>query len=179
MQYIALLRGINVGGHRPLKMDDLRALFQRHNFEQVKTYIQSGNAVFEGPEMDPGTIAQQISDSIEEQFGYDVPVLVLTAEEMQRAHAGLPFEEEGSWKCYISFLPEYPPKIVKQELEATSSEIDRYQCGEKCIYSLVDKSAKKKSDFSNGFIEKHFNMPATTRNLRTVRKLLTIAGKYG
>ena len=177
MHYIALLRGINVGGHRPLKMDDLRRLFRNQNFEQVETYIQSGNVVFEGPEIGPDDIAQQIAGNIEEQFGYDVPVLVITTAEMNNAYAGCPFNEEGSWKGYISFLPEDPPKLLKQELEAKSNEINRYRCGEKCIYSLVDKTAKKKSDFSNGFIEKHFNMPATTRNLRTVRKLLEIAGK--
>ena len=80
--YVALLRGINLSGHKIVKMDRLRKDFEDLGFGEVKTYIQSGNVVFNAPARDPVSLAKKIEEKIVRQFGFPVPVLVKTAAEV-------------------------------------------------------------------------------------------------
>ncbi len=81
--FIALLRGINVSGAKTIKMDNLRLTFQKQGFENVTTYIQSGNLVFTSVENSTLQLAAKIADAVKTDFGFDVPVVVLTAAELQ------------------------------------------------------------------------------------------------
>jgi uncharacterized protein (DUF1697 family) len=81
--YIALLRAINVGGHRKIKMQDLRGMFASAGFNDVKTYIQSGNVIFSSPESAPGTLAETIETEIKNTFGHDVDVIIRTREQFK------------------------------------------------------------------------------------------------
>ena len=85
MIYIALLRGINVSGQKKIKMADLRTYLGDAGLQDVQTYIQSGNIVFKSENADKAELAQKISDEIKEAYGFDVPVLVLTADYLQSA----------------------------------------------------------------------------------------------
>lgn len=173
--YIALLRGINVGGHRKLKMADLRAMFSNMGFENVQTYIQSGNVVFEASENDTDDLAKRIKRQIEETFGYDVPVIICTASDLKNILANIPFKKKEGWKRYITFLSHQPDKAQQEKLEARSSSIEFFRVGDGVVYAHVDKQTDKKPLFSGSFIQKQLNIPATNRNLRTVNKLLTLA----
>jgi len=92
--YIALLRGINVGGHKKIKMAELRTLLEKLPFENVETYIQSGNIVFNTAELDTEQIKNSIKKKITEIFGFEVPVLALSAldleEILQKTHLPTP-----------------------------------------------------------------------------------------
>ena len=82
LTYVALLRGINLSGHRIVKMDQLRKAFEGLGFEDVKTYIQSGNVVFKGPGTVPQNLVKRIEEKIVRQFGFAVPVVVKTSDEI-------------------------------------------------------------------------------------------------
>ncbi len=80
--YIALLRGINVGGHKMVKMDRLREALVELGLEDVKTYVQSGNVVFKAPGQNPANLAKKIEEKVAREFGFAVPVVVKTAKEI-------------------------------------------------------------------------------------------------
>lgn len=157
-------------------MNDLRILLTSLGFEQVTTYIQSGNIVFETENKDPAELGGKIKQQIDSTFGYDVPVIIRTIPEISDALQHFPFDERDGWRGYISFLPEHPSADRKQELESRSGTIERFRVRNREVYAMVDKQTDEKPLFSNGFIEKQLRLPSTTRNLRTVRKLLDIAG---
>jgi len=92
MLWIAMLRGINVGGHT-VKMERLRQLFAELGFEDVRTYIQSGNVFFESPEGDRAALAQRIEQHLRRALGYDVPVCLRTVAELEAILALDPFED--------------------------------------------------------------------------------------
>jgi len=172
--YIALLRGINVGGHRPLKMEKLRQMFTMMGFENVSTHIQSGNVVFDAFPEDQQELANQIKYQIDATFGYDVPVIIRTTDDLKRIFTEFPFEGKEGWKGYISFLSNQPSRDQKKELQAQSSEIEKFSVHEKSVYSFVNKKAEEKPIFSNGFVEKQLGMSVTTRNLCTTQKIVAL-----
>lgn len=172
--YIALLRAINVGGYRKIKMESLREMFEAMGFENVSTYIQSGNVVFEG-EGDPSDISKHIERQIKETFGHEVPTIIRSPQQVQEALKGFPFEEGNGWKGYITFLMEEAGKEQAKELESLSSGIEKFKVAGSEIHVLVDKETDEKPLFSNSFVEKRLDTYATSRNLRTVRKILDLA----
>lgn len=175
-QYIALLRGINVGGYRKIRMDDLRKMFREMGHDRVSTYIQSGNVVFSASVSEPSKLDSAIRRQIKKTFGHEVPVMIRTPEEIAAGLARFPFKEKEGWKGYISFLGGEPIGTTIKELESLSSEIEKFKAGEQILYSLVNKQTDKKTRFSNSFVEKNLGLSSTTRNLRTVRKILELAG---
>lgn len=173
-RYIALLRGINVGGYRKIKMDDLQALFIEMAFQDVTTYIQSGNVIFDTIEQDTGKLAHKIENMIDTTFGYDVPVLVRTAAEAKSVLEKYPYEEQDGWTGYITFLADKPTQVNMEKLEEKSSEIEKIRVRDREVYSLVDKQTKKRTQFSNNLVEQQLSMPATTRNLRTIQRFIEL-----
>lgn len=174
-KYIALLRGINVGGHRKIMMDDLKEMFHDLGFKNVTTYIQSGNVIFHASESERNALSHVIKQKIVDRFGHDVPVIIRIPTELERTLKEFPFKEKEGWKGYISFLSEKPVPQQAKELEAISSDIETFDIKNLAVYTLVDKNTKKKPLFSNNFIEKELGIFATSRNLRTVRKILELA----
>ncbi|NGP87073.1 DUF1697 domain-containing protein [Fodinibius halophilus] len=176
ISYIALLRGINVGGHRPLKMEDLRKMFLQLGFKKVETYIQSGNVVFEVPESrQTDQLVPLIKEQIEESFGYDVPVVVRSAYRLGAILNNFPFDIKEGWKGYITFLAEEPDSEAKEQLESQSNNIETFKVAGTQVYSVVNKKADQKPQFSNRFIEKQLRVAGTNRNLRTINKVLNLA----
>ncbi len=103
MQYIALLRGINISGHRIIKMADLRSILNKLGLKSVRTYILSGNILFESEEKKP-TLSAMISKSIMENFGYEVPVFILSPATLLKAVAQNPFPEAQPNRLYLTFF---------------------------------------------------------------------------
>lgn len=173
-RYIALLRGINVGGHRKIKMADLRAMFGKMGFENVQTYIQSGNIVFDTPSEDTAELAATIQTQIEETFGHEVPVIICTASQLKDILSAMPFESKDGWKRYITFLSDQPSAEEQERIENMSSAIETFRVGKKVVYIHVDKQTDKRPTFFNSLIQ---NMPmdATNRNMRSSRKILALA----
>src|SRR3954464_15698682 len=111
--YIAMLRGINVSGHKLVKMDQLRASFEALGFQNVKTYVQSGNVVFEAGNDSVAGLSAKIMKRILRDFGFPVPVLLKTAKEMERIIRHNPFLKApgiDDSKLHVTFLTEATPR---------------------------------------------------------------------
>lgn len=138
--YIALLRGINVGGNKIIKMLDLKAMFQALGFANVRTYIQSGNVVFESDEGSVSLLSGVIERQIHEVFGFEVSVIIRTLAEMENVIANDPFqlsEPEEFKRWYVTF---YQPSLQRKHwINCALMRMDRIRCvlsAERCIYYM-------------------------------------------
>ena len=174
--YIVLLRGINVGGHKKIKMAELRSALERVGFQSVSTYIQSGNIVLR--HSDPQElVASRIARCIKNDFGHEVPVVVYLPEEWNTMMAQLPFalEEADTQNFYFIFLFDRPDKGRINALESESFPHEKFHIRPGCIYLMCEKGYGK-AKCNNNFFEKRLKVQATARNLRTVNTLSQMAG---
>lgn len=173
---IALLRGINVGGKRKILMADLRRMFEQMNFFNVKTYIQSGNVFFDvEEEMDTNHLAENIEHQIKITFGYDVPVIIRTPNEIQSAINRNPFHVDLK-KLNITFLNDIPSASNQQHTENFTFEFDQFKIDGKDVF-VYTEGKRHQSKLSNQFFEKNLKIKATNRNWNTVLKLVELS-KY-
>lgn len=172
--YIALLRGINVSGQKLIKMTDLKELFQSLGCNNVQTYIQSGNVVFESAETEPSNLESQIMQAISSKYGFDVEVMVRTVEEFGRIIENNPFPEAEGNKLYISFFRNPQQEIPFEELDKVKSDSESYVFFESVMFFYCPEGYGI-TKLSNQFIEKKLKTIATTRNLNTVMKLFKMA----
>lgn len=172
-KFAAFLRGINVGGHHIVKMEDLRRMFASMGFENVKTYIQSGNAIFETKEKNAVSIAEKIEQKLFKSLGFEVKVMLRTIPELEDVAAHNPFSETDDVKVYITFLAAEPDKEQKRAVESLGNELESFRIRNRELYSSLDRNVKK-SLFTNNFTEKHLKMPGTTRNPRTLAKMILL-----
>ncbi len=168
--FIIILRGINVSGKNKLPMQDLRDLLKGLGFENVQTYIQSGNIVLTSEEL-KDSIAEKINEAIKKQFDYEVPVLVKTIDEWKKAVDNNPYKEVAPKQQYFTFLSRIP---MEKEISVINIKDDEYSMVGDVVYvNAVGGYGKTK--LNNNFFEKKLKVTATTRNLKTTIKLLTLA----
>jgi uncharacterized protein (DUF1697 family) len=168
MKYIAFLRAVNVGGTKVIKMDDLKRMFESFGLANVQTFIQSGNVIFEaGEESD---LAFRIEAGLEAKLGYKVKVFVRTMDELANIARSPIFEPQRDEVLHIVLLNEPPDKKARQALAAFNSPADEFTIKGREAYNL--RRDREASVFSNQFIEKTLKVPATTRNLNTLRKIV-------
>lgn len=172
--YIALLRGINVGGHKKIKMADLKLLFEGLGFTNVFTYIQSGNVLFSINEKKD--FLNLIYEAIKNQFGFEVPVLVKKISEIESILSNCPFSEEKKIASYFTLLNEVPSKDLTEEVKKLRPTNEEFVITENCVYFFSEKGYHQ-AKFNNNFIEKKLNVTATTRNYKTLVKLIALAKK--
>ncbi|WP_144525019.1 DUF1697 domain-containing protein [Bacillus sp. DE0042] len=171
--YIALLRGINVGGHKVIQMADLKQMFESIGLKQVKTYIQSGNIVFEYDE-DIKFLKERIQSEIKITFGYDVPVMLRIHEEFINIIKSCPYEADSLLEgesIHVAFLANELSEKEKYQLLMQKNETEDCYIHEKVVY-LFFKNSIRNSKLMNQFQKLH--TPATVRNWRTVNKLKVI-----
>jgi uncharacterized protein (DUF1697 family) len=171
--YIALLRGINIGAHKRMKMEALQRAFGELGFEDVKTYIQSGNVVFKAPPADNTQLANKIEKKLLSDFGFPVSVIVRTPAELHRVIQKNSFLKEAgidTSKLHVTFLSGSPEKTVLKSLDRIAAGADRFNCGGKEIY-LYCPNGYGETKLFNGALEKALSVQATTRNWKTVTKL--------
>ena len=175
---IALLRGINVGGRRKILMADLRELLAGIGFTDVKTYIQSGNVFFNlTDKMSDIEIADAIEKLISDNYGFDVPVVVRSVEEIQQSIKDNPFytgEEEDITHLHLTFLKEKPTEENQSKTEEYNYEPDKFIIKDKDVF-LSCHGKYHKSKLTNTFFEKKLKVSTTTRNWKTVLKLLELS----
>jgi uncharacterized protein (DUF1697 family) len=176
MKHLALLRGINVSGHKMIKMDALKRALEEIGFQNVVTYIQSGNVFVESEEESRGKIGFLIKQEIYKTFGHDVPVIVIGKEDLQACldrNLFLKDENVDLKKLYVSFISSELPENMITQINLNFIKPDEIQLDGKRIYLKYDISpAKTKLD--NKWIEKSMNVVSTTRNWNTVNKLLEL-----
>ncbi|HNY02314.1 MAG TPA: DUF1697 domain-containing protein [Bacteroidales bacterium] len=171
--YISILRGINVSGKNMIKMETLRKMYEALGFTGVSTYLQSGNVVFGSQEADTVAMAARISGRIREEFGYEVPVLVLTPGEIGQVIAGNPFPADPSKDpafLHITFLSAEPASIPREAIDAKRAPGEEIAFHGKAVY-LYCPNGYGNTKLHNTFLEKALKVTATTRNWKTTREL--------
>jgi uncharacterized protein (DUF1697 family) len=177
--YIALFRGINVGGKNKLPMKDLVATLENVGCHDVATYIQSGNAVFQSEEQDASQLSETIEAAIKERHGFEPLVLVLASEEMERAMGSNPFPETESEPktLHLYFLAAPPESPDLDALEGIKGDRERFVLGDGVFYLYAPDGIGRSKLAAN--IEKLLGVPVTARNWRTVRKVMEMAQQHG
>ncbi|OSY87939.1 hypothetical protein WH52_07810 [Tenacibaculum holothuriorum] len=171
-KYIVLLRGINVSGKNKIPMAELREVLNTLGFQNVQTYIQSGNIVLDANESKI-EVCSKIHLSIKEKFGFDIPVLARTPEEWKKTIDKYPFPIENEKIVAFSFLNKVP---AQKEIEVKGINDDQYKIEDDMVY-LYCSSGFGKTKLTNNTIEKKLAVIATTRNYKTTIKLLELATK--
>ncbi len=174
--HVALLRGINVGGKNKLPMKELTAIFSEAGCHPVRTYIQSGNVVF-GAKSVAG-LAAQVESEVERRVGVQAPVVLRTAEEMQRVATGNPFLKARVPEelLHVYFLGcEAPVAAAVKALDAERSPGDSFLVQGREIYLHLPNGAAR-TKLTNAYFDKAFETVSTLRNWRTVMTLAEWAG---
>ncbi len=172
--YIALLRGINVGGHKKVPMAELRELLTKSGFKNVKTYIQSGNIILQSSEVSLAKIENTIQKSIQSYFGFEVPVIVKTRKELEVIFDSCPFSEEKKENSYFILFNEIPLKELVDEVLKISYENEVFVIIKDCLY-LHSSIGYGNSKFNMNSFEKKLKVKATSRNYKTMVKLLSLS----
>lgn len=170
--YIALLRGINVGKNKRVAMADLRALVERIGYTNVKTHLNSGNVVFSGPSQPNQAVAAAIETAIAQTLAMEIPVVVRTGEELQRIVAENPFPERADdhTTLHVAFLSGTPdPKVVDTLASVDKGDDDYRVLGDNVYLSYPNKITG--AVFMPTGLDNALNLPSTSRNWRTVLKL--------
>lgn len=169
MKYVAFLRAINVGGHAIIKMVDLKKMFESAGLENVQTYIQSGNVIFES-DQDSDSFVKQIESRLEKAVEYKIELFVRTMREVQAIAQKSPFKPEEDETVFVSFLNKKPDKKSQQAMLTFRSDADDFAFKGCELYNL--RRDRGKSIFSGNLVEKTLKMPTTVRNLTTILKIV-------
>ncbi len=173
-RHLALLRGINVSGHNMIKMDVLKTLLEKAGFQNVQTYIQSGNVFIDSEEEHGPSVGFKIKQEIFSQLGFDVPVIVITKEDLEACLNNNPYlkeKEADTKKLYFTFISKELSENSIHDLKMSQVKPDEAVIDKNRIYVKYAIGAGK-TRFDQKYIEKKLNVTATMRNWNTVVKLL-------
>jgi uncharacterized protein (DUF1697 family) len=173
-KYLALLRGINVSGHNMIKMDALKKMLENMGFQNVETYIQSGNVFFESEEENAAGIGFKIKQEISKVFGYDVPVIMVSKTDLELCFKNNPYLKEKECdikKLYVAFISKELTAAAINDLKISNFKPDEAAIDSYRIYIKYAIGAGK-TNLDQKYIEKKLNVVATIRNWNSVTKLL-------
>ncbi len=171
--YIAMLRGINVGGHKRIKMDKLRASFEALGFEQVQTYIQSGNVVFKTRKLSPVALSKRVEAQILSDFGFSASVICRSGDEVAAAVERNPFMNRRGIdheKLHVMFLSDIPAQAAIKKLAELTKVPDQFHFSEREIYFYLPNGVSQ-SVLMKSPVDRILAVVTTTRNWRTVNTL--------
>lgn len=173
--WIALLRGINVGGRNIVPMAELRSLLEELGYGQVRTYIQSGNCVFESDAADDTKLAGEIADAMEERFGFRPEVMVMTAETLKQAIADNPFADRDPNPSHVHlfFLAEKTPDADLDGLRTIAKQSEEFLLDGQVFYLHAPDGIGRSVLVER--LGRHLPVSMTARNLRTAGKLAELA----
>lgn len=177
--FISMLRGINVGGQKKIRMAELANLYESLGLVSVKTYVQSGNVVFKSTKSNVSALANLIEGQIKRLLGYSVSVFIRETNDFQRIIAGNLFlnkRKEDPAKLHVTFLYRPPSEAKLGSLGIPNNKGDEFFVGSQEIY-IFCPNGYARTKFSNTFFEKKLEVPATTRNWNTVTTLYKMANE--
>jgi len=179
MTYISILRGINVGGHNQIKMEPLRQMYIGMGFTSVQSYIQSGNVIFNASDTAKIDLEESISETIFLTFGIRIATIVLTTEELGNALKNNPYSSDLSKdtaRIYFTFLSKVPDMKLLGTVPPAFYAPDEFSYLDKVIYNYCPNGYGN-TKLTNTFFENKLKISATSRNLKTVTELFTLAQK--
>ena len=171
--FISMLRGVNVSGQKKIKMEELKALYESLNLKNVKTYIQSGNVIFECSHSNITELTNKIEKIIKQTFGFSVTVIIRTKNEFKHLIGNNPFygeRKEDITKLHVTFLADIPSHSSLSIMNELEDKSDQVAIAGKNIY-LFCPNGYARAKLTNNYFEKKLNVSATTRNWKTVNKL--------
>ncbi len=178
--FISILRGINVSGQKKILMTDLKSLYESLKFTDVTTYIQSGNVCFKTKEnLSDIQLSEKIEKAIHKKYEFEVPVIIRNEDELKKIVSANPFLKEKDIdveKLHVTFFSEMPDKAEMKSIADLDFSPDQFIIKDKEIYLHIPGSYGE-TKLSNNFFEKKLKVKATTRNWKTVNKLLEMASK--
>jgi uncharacterized protein (DUF1697 family) len=167
-----MLRGVNLGASRRMKMDDLRAVYESLGLTGVRTYVQSGNVVFRAPR---AITAKRIEDAIEKRFGFRSTVVLRTPEELQDVVARNPFQEFEPSKLLVWFMVDDPGEAARVRVRALDAPPEKLYADGRELY-IYFPNGQARPTLNMTAVGKAIGGDGTGRNWNTVTKLLEIAG---
>lgn len=176
VKYIAFLRAVNVGG-RIVKMDRLKKIFEELKFKNVRTFIQSGNVIFETAGKDKNILISKIEKKLKASLSYEVLVILRTDKELTGTVKNNPFKNEvldKDTRVFIALLYNNPTKETKNILSSLENKNETFVLKNDEVYCKIRRDEKKHSYFSILLLEKKLGIPLTTRNQNTVNKIKTL-----
>jgi uncharacterized protein (DUF1697 family) len=171
--YIAMLRGINVGGHNPVRMNRLQELFSRLGFEQARTYIQNGNVVFKAAKRSAADLSKAIEKEILREFGFTVAVFCRSSKEMGEVVQANPLAKMKGidpTRLHVSFLSRVPAEAAVNKLAGLAAGGEQLRGDGRELY-LYCPDGYGNSKLANTNVERVLKVAATTRNWKTVNIL--------
>lgn len=171
--YVALLRGINVGGRHVVRMADLRSLLAEIGLQDVRTYIQSGNVAFRSKTSDRTTLGQMIAAAVEDRYAFAPDVMVRTSKELANALDANPFQEADPNRRHLWFLAEVPVDPDLDALGALAAPSERYALLDDVFYLHAPEGIGRSKLAAR--VERALGVAATARNARTVAAVLALA----
>jgi len=176
---ISLLRGVNVGGHHKVKMEDLRSLYESLGFDGVQTYINSGNVIFRTAARDLARLPKRIEDAIERACGFHSDVILRAPVDLRGVIERNPFAARPAMdpsRLAIHFLAADPGASARQQLLAIQAAPEEVHIGGRELY-IYYTNGMARPKLSLPLVEKTLQTSGTSRNWNTVRKLLELAEK--
>lgn len=178
MIYIALLRGINVGGHKKIKMNDLKVVFENLECTNIQTYIQSGNVVFEHIDKDVGVLKQILEKAIVDSFGFEVSVFLYERSVFGKKYNAIPWILDKGIdvsKMYFIFLSKESYISDLGDWKKYAKQSENILLDQDLVYLFAGEGYGK-TKLTNVFFEKKLQCKSTTRNFKTCSKLLGLSG---
>jgi uncharacterized protein (DUF1697 family) len=174
--WISLLRGINVGGNKRIKMADLRDLYADLGLEGAQTLLQSGNVVFESDQTDPVQLGQHIEAGIQDRYGFESRIILRALDEWRQVPQRNPFMDENfdPSKLLIFLMERMPEPSAVDALLNAHTGVERIHADGQEVY-VYYPDGMGRSKLSNVVIEKQLKVAGTGRNWNTVTKLLALA----
>ena len=177
--YAAFLRGINVGGHKLVKMDALKKAFESLGFMNVKTLLASGNVVFQAPPMSASVLTKQLEEKLKKTFGFEISVLIRPMKELQRLDKAKPFagiKVTPQTRLFVTFLSEKPARNLKTPYVAPGGNFKILRASNSEVCSVLTITNLRRGMQFMAFLDKELGRMITTRSWSTVTRILN-AGK--
>lgn len=178
--FVSLLRGINVGGNKTIRMNALKALYEKLGLEDVRTHLNSGNVVF-AAKGTSAKVAKLLEDAVEKEFGFRPAIIVRSANDLAKLLERNPFPDmakEDPGHLLVMALAGKPRADAKDRITKSYSGPEEIEVAGEDVYLTYPKGIGK-SKLTIALLEKHLGVTGTARNWNTLTKLLAIAEETG
>jgi uncharacterized protein (DUF1697 family) len=178
--YVAFLRGVNVGGKKPIKMKQLAEVLTAAGFRNVRTFIASGNVIFEASAKEPKRIARKIEKHLLNAFGCEITVIIRNLDELRAIIKRNPFKKpkpSADEMLFVTFLASPPPVKPQLPLRSKTENMEVIALTDGAAFIVARRKKTGWFGFPHTFAEKEFKVPTTTRNWTTVEKIVAAAEK--
>jgi uncharacterized protein (DUF1697 family) len=174
-KFVALLRGVNVGGNTMVKMDDLKKWFAALGFKNIKTILNSGNVLFESADEDEDELVKRIQGKLKTQLGHEVGVQIRSIDEIEKLADRDPFKKikvTPETRLYITFLVDQPKSKLKIPYETPEKDCKILEVTNREVCCAITLSPGRGTTELMSFLEKEFGKNVTTRNWNTLGRIL-------